>query len=199
MTSDEWRALAVKKAKEMGSVDPEKSADLIFKSFNPQELEEDICFVEACGVPPPPVGEDTHCVHFERHMDRYNTADEAYDAWKKGEVEDFLEAVYPCTKVREEATRQFFELIDTYWPLFDPTQGDLRGDLEYIKENIRKVPVKIRDKWQDEFTILFGGGKPFATMSETERAWLRRKLEGYMASNPRARPKKVVIPNLPKQ
>jgi hypothetical protein len=199
VVSDEWRALAVRKAKEMGSVDPEKSADLIFNAFNPYEMVEDTCFTEDCGVPPPDVGDFVHCVQFKRHMDRYDTAAEAISAWDKGEVKDFLETVYPCTKVKEETERQFLELIEEYWLLFDPAGGDLVGDLAYFKENVRKVPVKVRDKWQDEFSCLFGGGKPFAAMSETERAWFRRKLEGYMASNPRARPKAPVVPVIPNQ
>lgn len=182
----DWQQLAATKAEELGAADPTGSALLILRAINPQRVIDEACMNRQHGVPPPE-GNDTRCVDYERHSDQFDSQQDALDAWREGHIgeEHRFSETYPCQEVLDEAQEQFLQIIDATWGIYEP--GQLVDDLSYIQRFIKYVSPKIQEKWKFEFIAIFGKEKTFKDFTPQEASWLRQRLASFVATSPKAR------------
>jgi hypothetical protein len=176
----DWRALAVDKARALGSADPEKSADLILHTVRVADILDDVCYEHGCGgVPPFTTGK---CVDYEAHHKRFQTDGEAQKAWAADDIlpEHRLGSEFPCADIEAKAPSLFQQAIEENWYLLEP--GGLVDNLQYILDNINSVPPTIQSGWKTEMRALLGRAPAFADFNEREASWLRHKMAGYVAS-----------------
>jgi len=179
----DWRALAVDKARALGSADPEKSADLILHTIRTADILDDVCYEHGCGGVPP--FEAGNCVDYEAHRKRFTSDGAAQKAWAAGDVlpEHRLQAAFPCADIKEKALPVFERAIEENWYLLEP--GGFVDNFQYILDNISTVPPRIQSGWKTEMRALFGRAPPFEDFTEREASWLRQKMVGFVASRPK--------------